>query len=797
MTHTYARRLFVACAMLLLGLPAAAAAQHENHGVGAGVAQPVVTGTVLCAEGPPLVGAIVQVVHGTGADRHVMATVLTDADGRFALRTAPGAYTLEVSYLGHAPHDRQLTVGAAGTPVNVGTVRLVPAALQHDAIAVEAERERLQLRSGATVLDVRASTGAAGSVADVLRTVPGVDVDADGRIVIRGSASVLVLMNGRRIPLKDDALIAFLKQMPASALERVEASTSASARQDADGMAGVVNLVFRADAANHTDMRSVAASIGDENHYLASVAGSGSAGTSLSWNAAYSWSAMRPRTVSDTWREGLLADAGARSEQDSDARASHRLHSVMAGGAWHLDAEKSLGARGSWSWMRGAFRNSTDFRNLTAAGGTESSTTFSVLEHTIPAGEAAVTFDWSPRGPRHAQLSAEARSSFVRQDFDGDYRNAADLFLTTAMASRQAEHVLQGDLSFDAASLRLELGQKLQLRGITSDYSATRHHDGEAHAFRYDDTVLGAYVSAHRAVQGVQVQAGLRAEAERTTLDLDGRTTTARLRLFPALLLQWPQRDGDVRYRASYSRRIQRPDASMLNPYSMGEDDMNDVIGNPLLRPEVADQFEIGVERHGATTMAQLTPFVRFTRDPIRPLKAVTGSGLATTSLQNLHRTRAAGTDASVRAQVGVATATLSGSVYHMLTEGLAYRSNGVYATARVNLDVRLADRTTLQLYGYRRGTQVVEQGEILPMTTMEVALTQRLGTADRGRLTLRISDPLEGDRVAFRISEPDFVQWSSRRVSRPVASLFFSWAVGGEPREDTTRTVERPPQIF
>jgi hypothetical protein len=68
---------------------------------------------------------------------------------------------------------------------------------------------------------------------------------------------------------------------------------------------------------------------------------------------------------------------------------------------------------------------------------------------------------------------------------------------------------------------------------------------------------------------------------------------------------------------------------------------------------------------------------------------------------------------------------------------------------------------------------------------------------AGRACVTLRVSDPFEGDRVAFLIRERDFLQRSSRRVSRPVASLFFSWAVGGEPREENVRSPERPPQIF
>ena len=80
-------------------------------------------------------------------------------------------------------------------------------------------------------------------------------------------------------------------------------------------------------------------------------------------------------------------------------------------------------------------------------------------------------------------------------------------------------------------------------------------------------------------------------------------------------------------YRLAYGRRITRPGSEMLNPFSMGEDDINEIIGNPSLLPEVSDQVELGVERHGSRLTLQLTPFLRWTQDPIRPLKAATARG--------------------------------------------------------------------------------------------------------------------------------------------------------------------------
>ena len=262
----------------------------------------------------------------------------------------------------------------------------------------------------------------------------------------------------------------------------------------------------------------------------------------------------------------------------------------------------------------------------------------------------------------------------------------------------------------------------------------------------------------------------------------------------------------------------------MMNPFSMGEDDTNEIIGNPSLLPEISDQVEFRLERQSSRGTMQLTPFVRWTRDPIRALQASTARGGTTTTLENLTRARTIGADGSVRARPTERTVvTLAGSVTHMETIGgraversrgqvversggqaversgghtVRISSSGVYATAQLTVDFRVAEHTTAQLYAYRRSAQAIEQGEILPAFTSELALTQRLA-GDRARVTLRLNDPLRSDRIEFRIADATFTQESWRRTARPLLSLFASYAVGGAPREDAPVRTKGPARIF
>jgi outer membrane receptor protein involved in Fe transport len=604
-------------------------------------------------------------------------------------------------------------------------------------------------------------------------------------------------MNGRPIPLTGDALLAFLRQMPAAALERVEAGTTASARHGADGAAGVVNLVFRDEQVRRTGMRSLAGSLAADDHYMGSAAASGHAGGFLNWDLTYSVSGMRPRTDSRTARWSLVpGDLPLQTDQDSRAREKHRLHSVLAGAALAPAPNTSVALRGAYSWMKGAYRGVSAFHYTNAAGNTAASTRGSLLEHVIPSGElsAAANVDLGA-----VRFTSEARASLVDEDFRGAYsdEDAGYRYMSTVLASRQRERVLRNGLALRFPGIDLDVGHESRFRTVTAAYDATHFDATLSRAYRYELDVHAGYLAAHRSIRGVHAEAGLRVEAERTRIRLETASARTAVRFFPNISGEWADARRALVYRLAYGRRINRPGSEMLNPFSMGGDDMDEVVGNPSLSPEVSDQVELGMERHRPRLTLQLTPFLRWTRNPIRQLKTATASGGATTTLQNLGRTRAMGADASVRVQPADGTVvTLAGSVAHVETTDDVFSSRGMYATARLTADLRLAENTTAQLYAYRRSARAIEQGTILPAFTSDLALTQRLA-GDRARVTLRLSDPFRGERLEYRIADATFTQESRRRTARPLLSLFASYAVGGAPREDAPVRSEGPARIF
>jgi outer membrane receptor protein involved in Fe transport len=468
----------------------------------------------------------------------------------------------------------------------------------------------------------------------------------------------------------------------------------------------------------------------------------------------------------------------------------------MAGAAATPTPNTSLALRGAYTWMEGAYRNRSALRYTNAAGDTGTSRTGSLVEHVIPSAELSAVASVN-RG--RVRFTSEARTSAADEDFRGDYddERGGYRYMTTVMDSRQREHVLRNDVAMRFSGVSVDMGHESQFRRITAAHDKIHFDASLSQAFRYTSNVHAGYVVAHRSTGGLRAEAGLRVEADRTRIQLDGDSARTAVRFFPSLSGEWTDARRALVYRLAYGRRINRPESQMLNPFSMGEDDMNEIIGNPSLLPEVSDQMEFGVERHGSRLTLQVTPFLRWTRDPIRSRKAATARGGSTTTLTNVIRTRAAGSDGSVRARLTEGTVlTLAGSVAHMETTAAALGSSGVYATARLTVDYRIAANTTAQLYAYRRSAQAIEQGEILPAFSSEMSLTRRLA-GDRGRVTLRLNDPLRSDRLEFRIADATFTQESRRRTARPLLSLFASWAVGGAPRDDAPVRPEGPARIF
>src|SRR5687768_3938568 len=180
------------------------------------------------------------------ADSTLVAGAIVRADGMFRIDgLMPGTYYLKVTMLGYDTHTTsKLTITPAAPRVLAGNIALTRAAIALQQIDVNADRT-LVIAPDRNAYRARDIAPAAVNATDVLESVPSVHVDADGKVSLRGNENVVVQINGRPTPIRGAQLASYLKQLPANTIERIEVIPNPSAKQDPEGMAGIVNIVMK------------------------------------------------------------------------------------------------------------------------------------------------------------------------------------------------------------------------------------------------------------------------------------------------------------------------------------------------------------------------------------------------------------------------------------------------------------------------------------------------------------------------------------------------------------------------
>ncbi|HEY0305899.1 MAG TPA: outer membrane beta-barrel protein, partial [Longimicrobiales bacterium] len=242
----------VAIAVLALSLltGAAASAQQPQAPGGRPAGQPPaagpgeILGRVVDAESSAPIGAASVSVRN--AANVLVAGAIVRPDGTFRIEgLQPGAYTLRFTMIGYAiENSPPITLTAAAPRVTVPSVKLTRQAVEVAAVEATAERS-VVIAPDRNAYRVKDVAPAATNASDVLENIPSVQVDADGKVSLRGNENVVVQINGRPSPIRGAQLASFLKGLPANTLERVEVIPNPSAKQDPEGMAGIINIVMK------------------------------------------------------------------------------------------------------------------------------------------------------------------------------------------------------------------------------------------------------------------------------------------------------------------------------------------------------------------------------------------------------------------------------------------------------------------------------------------------------------------------------------------------------------------------
>jgi outer membrane receptor for ferrienterochelin and colicin len=637
------KKLLLICAALLMMINAKA--QFPMMG-GGGNAAPKVTGRISATILDSLTKQPVEYATVSLINAKTSKTVngaLTDTKGKVSIQNiAPGEYKLVVGFIGYTSKNVMVKTTPEKPDNNIGNVYLTGTSNTLNQVTIEGKKNIVENKIDRMVYNAEAdATNAGGDATDVMRKVPMLSVDINGNVQLRGSA-VRVLINGKPSGTMANSVADALKMIPADQIKSVEVITNPSAKYEAEGSGGIINIITKKSNAEGVS-GSVNASAGTRQNNgsfnLTAKSGRLSANTALGGSFAYpqetrtsffnrtSAADILQNGMSDWKREGFNGSLG----MDYDFNAYNNLSTnakynrFYNGGPSGSSLFKNNVADGTVVGRSDMGNNNLDwnldYRRTTKKKGEE----FSV------AGQIT-------QGRNTNEFINDQRGSSGVPDNYSESRNVG----------RNREYTLQTDYVYPfAKSVTVEVGAKAILRNIRSEFARNTDQD-----FDYDQNVGAAYSTiSFNLTKKIQFKGGVRAEyTEIGFVDVKGaKVTNDYFNLFPSAILSQTIK-GSTTVKLAYNKRVQRPSLAFLNPFLNETNPYNVLQGNPLLDPEISHNIELGYSTFVKGSMINASLFYRrvsniienFNREYVSPTTGLRG---ALTTYNNIGTTQSFGTN--------------------------------------------------------------------------------------------------------------------------------------------------------
>ncbi|MBO0356492.1 TonB-dependent receptor [Hymenobacter sp. BT186] len=720
-----------------------------------------ITGTVTDAatKKPVPYATVVLLNPATGKPADGTAA---DERGKFTMTgVAAGTYTVQISFLGYKSVDKTgITITDAGNTVALGTVALASSAQALKEVVVEGQRSLIEERVDRTVYNAEQDqTTRGGDATDVLKRVPQLTVDLDGNVTLRGNSNVRVLINNKPSTITASSISDALRQIPADEIKSVEVITSPSAKYDAEGSGGIINIVTKKNNLEGKTL-SIDTSVGNRGSNLG-LNGSirtGRMGFSLGgWGrAGYNV----PGTFSnDQQTYGESGGLISTTSQQASTRRNDVFGRYTLGWDFDINKYNSLAAS-----VRYGLRNGTNYQDDLLTRSDFYGVSGALLRQTgdtrnVRTNDKSNNVDVS-LGYTHTTETPQQELSFLgvysRNNRNNDFTNTITDLLDTAPGasvspyrlknlndSYDQELTLQLDYQTPIGDKQiLEVGAKDIMRQANSDYTYLRAEGdnlfepltnaGLNNQFNYDQNVAAAYAAyTLNFLKQYTLKAGARYEY--TTINAKFANTDTETEipsygvLVPSFNLSRRLASGNT-LKAAYNRRIQRPSLRFLNPNVQASNTRNATQGNPVLDPEYTNNYELGYNTAIKNVLLNMSAFVRNTtgsiqsvRRPATPDEIVRyelSEGAIFTTFDNIGQENAYGGSLFVNAKIGTKF-TLNGGpdfYYAVLRNNVSdvnynARNKGFVISGRVFGTYNLTDKWSLQAFTFARGREVQLQG--------------------------------------------------------------------------------------
>lgn len=716
---------------------------------------------------------------------------ITDSDGFF--RLAPvfsGEYYLEIHFMGyHSFFISDLKPQPRTGPKDVGMIELEPAILSTEQIEVEGEKAAIAYQIDKKVINVAENLSVtSGSAIDVLENVPSVTVDIEGNVSLRGSGSFVVLVDNLPSILEPNEI---LEQIPASSIENIEIITNPSAKYDPDGTSGIINIITKKN-----ELRGVSGILdldgGLDEKYAANVLLSYRE-NGKNFYLSVDYRNQNYPSFSETEHRSFFNDTT--NYIFSDGRSS-RLRN-------------GYGFRGGMDWS--IAKNdlfSIGFRY--GARGHESSTNLDYDEWTDPGliHNLYLSREFSERGGDYYSTNIDYKHSFSQKEHvisgqiqfskrNGDEKSVNELWNKDNELSSGRETREEGPSSNIRTKLdyvlplsdkyRFESGYQSRL-GTSTDKTKLLDLDPlsggyvlqplYSHEFEYERNIHSLYSLFAGEAGDFGFQGGLRGEYTYRNINAKDQNQSFKIDrwdYFPTAHFSYTFSKGKQTM-MSYTRRIDRPRGWYLEPFETWSDAYNIRVGNPALKPEYIDSYEMGYQTYFGANLFSTELYYRVTHNKIERVRSAYNEQVTLHSTENVGKDYTFGSEVMLNIDLLPQwNMNLMGNLYDYRVEGILYgrdfsRSSFSWST-RMNNTIKFGKNTRIQVNGNYNSPRVSSQGESKENFSVSLGVRQEFWNRQLA-LTLQIRDLLQTADREYISEGQNFYTYSYSQRKSPVVML-------------------------
>jgi len=592
-----------------------------------------ISGTVIDSEsGQPLEYATFVLQDAANPDK--VTGGITDLSGEFEIETAPGTYNISVEFISYKTYSQKNQTYNSDT--DLGPISLSPDVAQLAEVEVVGEKTTVEVRLDKKIYNIgKDLTTSGATISDALSNVPSVNVDVDGAISLRGNENVRILINGKPSALAGFGSTEALQQLPADAIEKVEVITSPSARYDAEGTAGILNIVLKREKtlgfngsinmyAGHPTNGGVTANANlrtDKFNFFTTIGYRYREGPG---NGFFDTRYFDPRQ--DAFLDSIAYD---RNIEDRNYDRLDRGINANFGVEYFFNEQSSV--TGSYFYRGGSDEDlTTNVNDYLLNDNPQVGTTRRELE-TEKDKTHQISLNYINRFDEDGQVltadfqyavDTENQEGFISEPVRYNNTDNTDIDIPREQTSEtqdQTEYLIQSDYVLPLGEdSQFEAGYRGNFENEVTDYRLLQENAtgilelnvNQTNVFDFTQNVHALYSQYGSKFGDFNFLLGLRMESTQLKGKIDSELTEEELQeefsfpidtdfdntytgLFPTvnLIYEFDEREN---VSLGYNRRINRPRSWFLNPFPSRSSRTNIFQGNPNLRPAFSNAFDLG-----------------------------------------------------------------------------------------------------------------------------------------------------------------------------------------------------------